>query len=127
MRGLLFKARRQNAAAITAFQSARLSPTVGYSRIALELADALEAEKRPAEAVPVLQAALRSSFEGSSLYSTHTELHYRLARAWEQSGRPDSAAVHYQIVAAALAHADPELTPMRLDAAGRAMRLLEKK
>ncbi len=126
VRGLLYKARGQTDQAVVAFQSARLSPSTGYSRIALELADALGTQGRWAEAIPVLQSALRSTFEGSALYTTHTELQYRLGRAWEETGRADSAAAQYRVVVAALEKADPEMVPMRVDAAERVVKLAHR-
>jgi tetratricopeptide (TPR) repeat protein len=123
VRGLLFRARGQLEPAVAEFRAAMLSPNMGYSRINLELGAALVQLGRPAEAVPVLQSALRGSFEGSNLYVTHTELHDLLARAFEAAGQADSAAYHYRIVVKAWERADPQFGPRRLDAAARAARL----
>ncbi|MEO8636937.1 MAG: BTAD domain-containing putative transcriptional regulator [Gemmatimonadales bacterium] len=124
VRGLLARARGRTDDAIGAFRSATVSRNMGYIRIPYELGGALLAAGRAKEAIPVLQAGMRCAFEGVSLYLTHTEMDYRLAQAFEAAGERDSAAVHYQRVAKAWAHADPEFTPRQLDAAGRAMRLL---
>ena len=66
--------------------------------------------RRPAEAVAVLQPALRGGVEASNLYVTRTDLHEALGQAWEalgtRAGR-DSAVAHYRIVARALASGDP--------------------
>jgi hypothetical protein len=45
--------------------------------------------------------------ESSSFYLTRTELHEMLARSFEAAGMPDSAAVHYGIVARSWQHGDP--------------------
>jgi hypothetical protein len=67
----------------------------------------------------VLQSALRGPLEASNLYVTRTELHELLARAWEASGRPDSAAAHYRAVVAAWRQADPEFRARREAARAR--------
>jgi hypothetical protein len=81
---------------------------MGYTRANFELAHSLLALHRPAEAVPVLRAALRGSLEASNFYLSHTEMHERLARAFDGIGQLDSARVHYEWVAAAWQHADPQ-------------------
>jgi hypothetical protein len=116
VRGLLFKTRRQRPEAIDAFRHAQLSPNMGYARIALELATALNEAGRYQEAVPVMQASLRGVFEGSTLYATHTEYHYQLARAFDGLAQADSARPHYAIVAQALTRTDPEWAAMRTHA-----------
>jgi tetratricopeptide (TPR) repeat protein len=124
VRGLLAQSRGRTEEAITAYRSATVSRNLGYIRIPYELGGALMAAGRPREAVAVLQAGLRCSFEGVSLYLTHTEMEYRLAQAFEAAGQRDSAAVHYQHVAESWKDADASFSPRRLDAAGRAMQLL---
>jgi hypothetical protein len=54
-----------------------------------------------------VRAALHGDIDGSNLYVTRTDLHELLARAFDQLGRRDSAAVHYRAVVNAWAHADP--------------------
>jgi tetratricopeptide (TPR) repeat protein len=126
VRGLLYKARGMDERAVTEFRTAITSRNSGYTRINFELAGALMRLKRPREAIPELQVIVRSMFEGASLYLTHTEAHERLAQAWEAAGGRDSAAAHYRLVARLWENGDPGFTPRRLEAAGRAMQLLEK-
>ena len=126
VRGLIAQARGRPEDAIAAFRSAVVSRNLGYIRIPYELSGVLLAAGRAKEAVPVLQAGLRSGFEGVSLFLTHTELDYRLAQAFEVAGQPDSAAVHYRRAASAWEHADAGFTTRQRDAAGRALRWLGK-
>ncbi len=79
----------------------------GYTRANYELARALLALGRPAEAIYPLQAALRGDLQSSNLYITRTELHELLAEVFEAGGARDSAAAHYRAVATAWAGADP--------------------
>ena len=107
-RGLLLVARGDTAGAIDAFERAIFSPTGGFTRTNRDLGALLLARGRAADAVRVLGAALRGgSLESGNLYATHTELHELLARAHDAAGMPDSARVHYQYVASALAKGDP--------------------
>ena len=126
VRGLLFKARGMDDQAVTEFRTALTTINSGYTRIQYELAGALMRLGRPRDAVQPLQTIARSGFEGAALYLTHTDAHERLAQAWEAAGRPDSAASHYQLVAKVWEYADPRFTPRRLEAAGRAMQLLQR-
>lgn len=126
VRGLLYKARGMDQQAVSEFRTAITARNSGYTRIQYELAGALMRLKRPREAVPELQVITRSMFEGASLYLSHTEAHERLAQAWEAAGQRDSAAAHYRLVARLWENADPRFTPRRLEAAGRAMQLLER-
>jgi DNA-binding SARP family transcriptional activator len=124
-RGLLLAVRGDTAAAIETLERAIYSPTTGFTRTNRALGALYLARGRPADAVSVLGAALRGSHENRNLYVTRTELHELLARAFDQLGKADSAAVHYEYVASALAHADPEARPrhtasvQRLAALGR--------
>jgi tetratricopeptide (TPR) repeat protein len=127
VRGLLFQARGQDEQAVGEFRDAITSRNSGYARIGYELAGAQIRLGRAREAAPLLQAITRSAFEGASLYLTHTEAHERLAKAWEAAGEADSAAYHYRLVARLWENADPEFTPRRLEAAGRAMQLMERR
>jgi tetratricopeptide (TPR) repeat protein len=108
VRGLLFAARGDGPAAIEAFTRARYAPA-DFTRINLELARALLRMERPADAVAVLQPAVRGSMEGSHLYTTRTELEDLLATAWDEIGNADSALVHYRVVQHAWQPADPAL------------------
>ena len=110
VRGLLFRARGRPEDAVREFRAALVSLTGGYTRTNLELARTLLMVRRPAEAIAVLQPALRGGVEASNLYVTRTDLHEALAQAWEALGtraRRDSAVAHYRIVARAWASGDP--------------------
>jgi DNA-binding SARP family transcriptional activator len=108
-RGLVRAARGDTTGAIELLERAIYSPTEGFTRTNRALGALYLARGRPADAVRVLGAALRSaSLESGSLYVTQTELHEMTARAFEQLGRADSAAVHYRYVASALEKSDAE-------------------
>ncbi len=126
VRGLILKARGADEQAVAEFRDAITSRNSGYARIGYELAGALIRLGRPREAVAPLQAITRGLFEGANLYLTHTEAHERLGQAWEAAGQADSAAYQYRLVAKIWENADPEFTPRRLEAAGRAMQLMER-
>jgi hypothetical protein len=116
VRGLLLSRSGQGDAAVREFRASMHSPTFGYTRINYELGKSLLALKRPAEAIPVVQAALHGGLEGAGLYITRTELHELLAQLFDANGQRDSAAVHYAVVDRAWASADPFLAA-RHDAA----------
>jgi hypothetical protein len=84
------------------------SPTMGYTRINLELGQLLLQLGRAREAAVIVRAALNGQLEGNNYYVTRTELHELLAKAFDAAGARDSAAAHYVKVAAAWAHGDPE-------------------
>ena len=109
LRGLVYQARGDLAAAETEFRAAIYSTTAGYTRTNLALARVLMGQGQPRAAVGLLQAALRGSLDGSPFYVTRTELHETLARAWEQAGQRDSAAYHYGRVVKAWQKAEPPL------------------
>ena len=123
IRGLLHAARGNWKAAEDAFRRALYSPTAGYTRTNLELARSLLAQHRPSEAASILRPALRGPLEASNLYVTHTELHELLARACDEAGQLDSAAVHYRWVVNAWRGADPQLR-LRREAARRRLAAL---
>jgi len=123
VRGLLLAAEKRDAEAVGAYREAIHSPSLGYTRINLELARALLRMGRAAEAVPVLQAALRGEVDASNLYVTRTELHEVLAEAFERAGQADSARVHWQAVASALARSDASFSGRRTAAADALRRL----
>jgi hypothetical protein len=123
VRGLLALARRDTAEAARQFALAISSQNFGYTRSNYELAGALLSLGRPREAVATLQAALRGAVDGGNLYITRTELHERLARAWEAAGEADSAAAHYDLVARHWEHPDPVLIGRRDEARSKATRL----
>jgi hypothetical protein len=99
------------------------SPSDGFSRTNYELAAIWLRLKRPKDAIPILQAAIRGSFEGGNLYVTRTDLHERLGEAWEAAGGRDSAAAHYRQVVRAWEKADSLLIPRRAGAARALTRL----
>jgi tetratricopeptide (TPR) repeat protein len=113
LRGLLLASSGQHEGAVRAFRSAISSPVHGYTRINLELARSLIALRRPAEAVPMLRAALHGGFGESEVWVTRTELHEALGDAFAAAGATDSAAVHYQRVLRAWRDADPLLASRR--------------
>ena len=75
----------------------------------LELARVLLRLDRPAEAVSILQPALRGEIDASNLYVTRTELHELLAESFARAGQADSAAAHYRAVVKAWRRADLEV------------------
>jgi DNA-binding SARP family transcriptional activator/TolB-like protein len=118
VRGLLEAAAHHDEAAEREYRAAMDSPTYGYTRINYELARSLLALRRPTEAIPVVQAALRGGIEGSNLYVTRTSLHELLAQLFDAAGQRDSAAAHYTTIERAWRSADPLLRP-RVEAARR--------
>jgi DNA-binding SARP family transcriptional activator/tetratricopeptide (TPR) repeat protein len=108
VRGLLLVARGEIAAAPDSFRAAAaFAPSDGYSRANLALARTLLRLGRPGEAIPWLQAALRSSMEGSAFYATWSETHELAARAFAAAGEMDSARAHAAWLARAWRAADP--------------------
>jgi hypothetical protein len=116
LRGLLFTASGRDDDAIREFHAAIYSPTLGFTRVNLELGRALLRRNRASEAVAVVAPALRGEVDASNLYVTRTELHELLAQAYDKAGAHDSAAVHYRAVVRAWANAD-EAFHARRDAA----------
>ena len=92
--GLLWKVRGRRDSAIAAFRASLFSPTVGYTRTNLELGRLLLEDGAAAEAVAIVQPALRGGLDGSPLYVNRTELHGLLGEAWAAAGNPDSARAH---------------------------------
>ncbi|HJS48030.1 MAG TPA: BTAD domain-containing putative transcriptional regulator [Gemmatimonadales bacterium] len=92
--GLLWKVRGQRDSAIAAFRASLFSLTVGYTRTNLELGRLLLEKGDAAEAVRIVQPALRGGLDGSPLYVNRTELHGLLGEAWAAAGNPDSARTH---------------------------------
>jgi len=111
VRGLLHSRAHQDEAAFREFRAAISSPAFGYTRINYEIGETALTLKRPREAIPLLQAALRGGIEGAGFYITRTELHEMLARLFDANQQRDSAAVHYAVVERAWRSADPFLKP----------------
>ena len=109
VRGLLLAARGSDAASIDELKAAIFAPTTGFTRTNYELARLYLRTKRPQDAIAVLQPALRGSLDASNLYVSRTELHERLAQAWDAAGNADSAAAHYAWVTKAWSSTDPSL------------------
>jgi hypothetical protein len=109
VRGLLHSRAHQDEAALKEFRAAIHSPTFGYTRINYELGESALALKRPREAIPIVQGALRGGIEGAGFYITRTELHEMLARLFDANQQRDSAAAHYAVVERAWRSADPFL------------------
>jgi DNA-binding SARP family transcriptional activator/tetratricopeptide (TPR) repeat protein len=107
IRGMLLVAEKRDAEAATELREAIHSPTNGFTRVNYELGRTLLRLGRPAEAVPIVRAALHGELDGSSLYQSRTELHELLALVFDRLGQRDSAAVHYRAVARAWKDADP--------------------
>lgn len=107
LRGLVHQKGNRHAEAVDAFRRSLFSLTDGYTRINLEMARSLVTLGRPAEAVAVLQPALRGGVDGGNTYVTHTELHEALGRAFDAAGQADSAAAHWTAVERAWRGADP--------------------
>ncbi len=127
VRGLLLAARRDNSAAERAFTAALNPGKTDYTWPSYELGKLLLEEKRPADAVRVLQPAVRGVLlETANFHLTLTELHQRLAEAWDAAGQRDSAVVHYGYVVRALRRADP-IWSGRRDAAQKRISELTKR
>ena len=92
--GLLWRARGRPDSAVAAFRASMFSTTVGYTRTNLELGQLLLEQGRAAEAVEIVQPALRGGLDGSPLYVNRTELHALLGEAWLAAGNTDSARTH---------------------------------
>jgi len=108
LRGLILQHENRHAEAVEAFRRSLFSLTDGYTRINLEMARSLMALQRYAEAIALLQPALRGGVDGGNTYVTHTELHEALAHAFHAAGQRDSAGSHYATVERAWRYADPQ-------------------
>lgn len=119
LRGLVLQRANRHAEAVEAFRRSMFSLTDGYTRINLEMARSLIELDRHAEAIAVLQPAVRGGVDGGNTYVTHTELHEALARAFDANGQADSASVHWAAVARAWRRADSEFEARYAYAAAR--------
>ena len=111
VRGLLDARAGRQEQAVAEFRQAVVSPTFGYTRINYEMGRSLLALRRPAEAIRIVQPALRGGIDGSNLYVTRTELHELLGQAFAAAGRRDSAAAHFAVVERAWRSADALYRP----------------
>jgi DNA-binding SARP family transcriptional activator len=123
LRGLVHSAGGRHEEALRAFRAAVYSPALGFTRVNFEMARTLLQLNRPAEAVSILQAALRGEIDASNLYVTRTELHELLAESFSRAGQADSAAAHYRAVVKAWQRADPAFHARRDRAAAALARL----
>jgi hypothetical protein len=133
--GLLAAARGRIPDAVAELRASITAPVTGYTRANLVLARLLLAHGRAAEAVAVLQPALRGELEAWNYYVTRTELHEGLAQAWDAvahmqppdvppaAAPRDSAVAHYRVVAASWRRGDPALAARAAAAAARATAL----
>ncbi|HJU73694.1 MAG TPA: BTAD domain-containing putative transcriptional regulator [Gemmatimonadaceae bacterium] len=119
VRGLLFLARGDTAAALRVLRAAIYSPTGGYTRTNYVLGRVLTARGQATAAITVLEPALRGDLQASNLYVTRTELHEALGEAYAKAGERIQARDAFRRVAAAWAGGD---LPYRSRAA-RAARL----
>jgi DNA-binding SARP family transcriptional activator len=113
VRGLGHIAAGRDDDAIRELAQAIYSPSLGFTRVNLELGRALLRRGRAREAAVVVAPALRGDIDASNLYVTRTELHELLAQAYDRAGERDSAAVHYRVVARVWAKADPQFKARR--------------
>jgi DNA-binding SARP family transcriptional activator/tetratricopeptide (TPR) repeat protein/TolB-like protein len=113
LRGLLLAAAGHDEDAARELSAAIHSPSLGFTRVNYELAKVLLRLRRPAEAVAVLQPALRGEIDASNLYVTRTDLHELLAQSFAAANQPDSAAAHYRAVVEAWRNADPPFQTRR--------------
>ena len=91
VRGLLLAARGSDSTAVAEFRRATFSVTGGYTRTNVEMAKALIRLGRYADAVAILEPALRGSLEASNLYVTYPEIRLLLAEAYAGAGRTRSS------------------------------------
>jgi DNA-binding SARP family transcriptional activator len=116
LRGLIALGDGRLADAEREFRLAIGSTTEGYARTQLELGRILLDTGRPIEAVAILRPVLRGPIESGSYYTTLTEIHAMLARAYEAAGQSDSAVAHYHWVATAWGGGDPSFARRAADA-----------
>ena len=120
LRGLLAQARGDQGSAVQYFNAARFSPTLGLASVDIGLAHSLLASGKPRDAVAVLQPILHGYRTGGGLFTTRTQIHEELARAWEAAGNADSARAHWAHVAQGLKNADPAMAQRAAQARERA-------
>jgi DNA-binding SARP family transcriptional activator/TolB-like protein len=109
VRGLLLASRGDDAGAIAELKASIYSVNLGYTRANYELAQIYLRDKRPRDAIAILQPVLRGTLEASNLYLNRADVHELLAQAWDAAGVRDSAAAHLAWLVRAWANADPWL------------------
>lgn len=110
VRALLLAARGNDDAAVDEFRRGIYSVNQGYTRTNVELAAVLMRRRQYADAIAILQPALRGPLDASNWYVTRPEVHDLLGQAWDAMPGPaahDSAVAHYAVVAKSWARADP--------------------
>jgi len=120
VRGLLLAARGADSMAVTEFRRAVFSVSAGYTRTNVEMAKSLIRLGRYAEAVSILEPAMRGPLEASNLYVTFPEIRLLLAQAYAGVGEPERADRELDWVRRAWVSADPAVRP-QLDLAVRAV------
>jgi tetratricopeptide (TPR) repeat protein len=120
VRGLLLAARGADSMAVTEFRRAVFSVSAGYTRTNVEMAKSLIRLGRYAEAISILEPAMRGSLEASNLYVTYPEIRLLLAQAYAGAGERDRANRQLDWVRRAWVSADPLVRP-QLDLAVRAV------
>jgi len=111
VRGLLLAARGADSMAVVEFRRAIFSVSAGYTRTNVEMAKALLRLGRYAEAVAILEPALRGSLEASNLYVTYPEIRLLLAQAYAGTGDRDRANRELDWVRRAWVRADAFVKP----------------
>jgi DNA-binding SARP family transcriptional activator/TolB-like protein len=109
VRGLLLASRGDDAGAIAELKLSIYSVTQGYTRANYELARLYLRDRRPRDAVAILQPVLRGTLEASNLYVSRADVHELLAQAWDAVGVRDSASAHLAWLVKAWAGPDPVL------------------
>jgi DNA-binding SARP family transcriptional activator len=95
VRGLEALMRKDVAGAISHFEQAMYSTTIGYNRTNYELATAYLQQNRAREANALLRPAARGVvLEGANLHLTLAEIHAVMAQAFTALGQADSARAH---------------------------------
>jgi DNA-binding SARP family transcriptional activator/tetratricopeptide (TPR) repeat protein len=120
VRGLLLAARGADSMAVTEFRRAIFSVSAGYTRTNVEMAKSLLRLGRYAEAIAILEPALRGSLEASNLYVTYPEIRLLLAQAYAGAGERDRANRELDWVRRAWVRADLFVRP-QFDLATRAV------
>jgi hypothetical protein len=109
VRGILLSSRGDDPGAISELKASIYSVTQGYTRANYELAQIYLRDKRPRDAIAILQPILHGTLEASNLYLNRADVHELLAQAWDAMGVRDSTAAHLAWLVKAWSNADPWL------------------